>query len=377
VVANPRSGNRADGVRAGSVAGVPILVAPSWFLIAAVITILFAPAIGNELPGVGNWRYGVSFAFAVLLYASVLVHELGHTLTARAFGLPVRRITLHLLGGLSEIEQEPDSASKEFLVAAAGPVVSLGLAGAGYVSLQGLTPSTVAYVLLLEVTGANLLVGLFNLLPGLPLDGGRILRAAVWGITGRPSSGTVVAAWVGRLVAVAVIGAPLFFAWRSGYEPSFVGLVWSALIASFIWSGANAALRASKVRERLPLLTAQSLVRRAHAVRHDVPLAEALRQLAEVSAGALIVADGEGRPMGVVSEAAVVATPAARRPWVPVGDVSRRIEPGTTLPASLEGEALLRAIQEHPATEYLVVDADGRVTGVLTTADVQRVFAGV
>src|SRR5438445_731646 len=132
-------------------------------------------------------REGESEARTMPLGAPTLLSAM----SASAVATPVRPITLHLLRGLSEIEQEPDSASKEFLVAAAGPVVSLGLAGAGYVSLQGLTPSTVAYVLLLEVTGANLLVGLFNLLPGLPLDGGRILRAAVWGITGRPSSGKI------------------------------------------------------------------------------------------------------------------------------------------------------------------------------------------
>src|SRR5215204_2958786 len=296
----------------GKVAGVPVRVSPTWFVIAAVITVWFAPLVRRELPDLGAGTYLVTFAFAVLLYGSVLLHEVSHALTARGFGLPVRGITLHFLGGSTEIER----------------------------------------------AAANLIVGVFNLLPALPLDGGHMLRAAVWRVTGDENTGTVVAARAGQVLAGLVLLTPFVL---SGGRPTIIGLVWAALVATMLWNGASQALAVGRVRSRLPRLDLQRITRRAAPVAPDVPLAEALRQASAAGVRALVVVDSAGRPTALVSEASVTATPEDRRPWVPVGQVSRSLDSGPVLPLNLTGEDLLHRLRSMPASEYLVVDQDGKI----------------
>jgi CBS domain containing-hemolysin-like protein len=129
------------------------------------------------------------------------------------------------------------------------------------------------------------------------------------------------------------------------------------------------------VREKLPALKARLLARRTLAVPHDLPLAEAVRRAQQEQAGSIVVLDSQGRPTGVVNEAALLATPEDRRPWLPVSSVSRTMEQGLVFPADIEGEALVRAMQRTPATEYLLVEADGTIYGVLATEDVDKAFA--
>jgi Zn-dependent protease len=364
-----------SGLLMGRLFGVPIYVAPTWFLIAALITVLFAPSIDREL-GLGAGSYVVALAFAVLLYLSVLVHELSHSVVALQFGLPVRRISLYLLGGVSEIEKEPETPGREFAVAVAGPVLSLTLAAAGYALVRVLDADTVLGFLALELTFANVIVGIFNLLPGLPLDGGRVLQAAVWKATGRRATGQLAAGWVGRGVAVLVVAVPLLASMASRERIGLFTILWGALIAVFIWTGATQAIQGAKVRERLPRLRTRALTRRALPVTADMPLAEALRRAHDAHARALVIVDSEERPTALVNEAAVRATPEQRRPWVPVGGLARALEGGLIIEADLEGENLVRAMQAAPATEYLVVEPTTReVYGVLATADVDAEFA--
>jgi Zn-dependent protease/CBS domain-containing protein len=369
--ADPQPSRRvADGVRVGRAFGVPVYVAPSWFLVAALITYFFAPTVEQRVAGIGPARYLVSLLFALLLYLSVFIHELSHTLTARRLGLPVRRITLQLLGGVSEIEREPDSPGKEYLVAIAGPLISLLLAGVGFALVGQFHEGGITRVLAGELALSNGLVAAFNLLPGLPLDGGRVLRAAVWGLSGRPDAGTVVAAWVGRGVAVVLLAVPLVSGAGTGSPANLVNIIYFALLASFIWGGATAALRRAQVQRRLPELRLRTLARRALPVSADLPLAEALRRAADSGARGLVVVDGAGRPQAVVSEAAVAATPEVRRPWVSVGTLARQLAPGLVLDADLSGAAVLEAMHRAPASEYLVVESSGDVYGVLTSTDV-------
>ncbi|HEU5160436.1 MAG TPA: site-2 protease family protein [Streptosporangiaceae bacterium] len=380
------SGQRRDEGRArpgllmGRPFGIPVYISPTWFLVAIVITFMFeGPASTRVDP---PFSYLVAFTYAVLLYASVLVHELSHSVVARMFGLPVRAITLHILGGVSEIEREPRTPGREFLIAFAGPALSAVLAGAGYLTYLLIPLSSVAELLVEALTFANLVVAIFNLLPGLPLDGGRMIRAAVWKVSGRTRTGTFVAGWVGRAVAVGVlIMGALAATYGTSAETStdadgWLSIVWAALIASFIWMGASAAIRAERLRDRIPMLQARRLARRATQVTANLPLAEAIRRANEEGAGALVIVDHEGRPTGLVNEQAVLATPESRRPWVEVGDLSRSLEPELSLDADLSGEDLIIAMRRAPATEYLLVEPSGQVYGVLSVTDVDRAFAG-
>ncbi|MEU0570096.1 site-2 protease family protein [Nonomuraea sp. NPDC005983] len=359
--------------------GIPVYVSWTWFIVAAFITWTFGPQVLDRLPGLDTVAaYAVAFVFAVLLYVSVLLHELAHSVLAKWFGLPVRRITLYLLGGVSEIEQEPPTPGKEFLVAAAGPVLSLGLGGLGLLAdIFVVNGGGIAEVLVWQLWVANLIVGVFNLLPGLPLDGGRMLRAGVWKLTSNPGSGTVAAAWGGRGLAVLLVALPIAMSLMSGQEVDFGNLVWPLVLASFIWLGATQSLRMARIRARIPQVNARALARRAIPVTAETPLSEALRRAAESRAGAIVVVDHEGRPVAIVHEAAVQATPEHRRPWVDVGSMAKALEPSLVLAADLEGEPLIDAMREAPAGEYLLVERGGEIYGVLATADVNRVFSGV
>ena len=368
-------GDSNNGVLIGRPFGVPVYVTPTWFLVAGLITYLFAPSVESSVPGIGPWKYAVSLGYAVLLYGSVLIHELAHTVVALRGGLPVRRISLYFLGGVSEIGEVSKNPRQEAWIAAAGPLVSVALGLTAYVVEQALEPDTVGRLLAHGLMLSNLLVGGFNLLPGLPLDGGRVLSAAVWSATGRRDSGVVAAAYVGRPVAIFVFFLPALIGLVQGRDPDLVDLVWGALLATFIWSGATQALQAGRLQQRIPGLSARALTRRAIPVAADLPLAEALRRATEAGARNIVVVGGDGAPVALVIEAAALATPEARRPWVPVGDVARRIQPDLVVSADLAGHDLVKAISRFPSSEYLVVEPTGEVFGVLATADVERAVA--
>ncbi len=372
--ARPPSPRPPGTFRIGQIGGIDVLVRSSWLLVALLIAVMIAPAVDQVQPGLGPWKYVAGVAFAVLLYLSVLLHEMSHALMAQRFGLPVRSITLHFLGGVTEISGEPDTPRREFAVSVVGPLTSL-VVGFACLALRLVTPDGLLLLAVDALAGANLVVGVLNLVPGLPLDGGRVLRAAVWKVTGNPHQGTIVAAWGGRIAALLVLLYPALRGLRNGVAASLTDYVFAVIIASFLWSGASAALASAKARRKIPLLKARVLARRTLAVPHDLPLAEAIRRTQEESAGSIVVLDPSGRPSGLVNEAAVVATPDERRPWVPVSSVARSLEQGMTLPADISGEALVLAMQRTPASEYLLVEQDGSIFGVLSTDDVDRAFA--
>jgi CBS-domain-containing membrane protein len=222
---------------------------------------------------------------------------------------------------------------------------------------------------------ANIIVGVFNLLPGLPLDGGRMLRAVIWKITKKPTTSTIIAAWVGRALAVGLLAIPFFSGGLAGGD--IVSTLWVVVIAVFMWTAAGQSIKASRFRERLPSLQARRLVRPAVTVQASTPLAEAIRQADEAGARAVVIVDHDNNPIAIVSEAAVTATPAQRRPWVETGSVARTIDQGLILNADLQGMALLDALRRNPASEYLLVETSGQVAGVLAARDLDQVLAGV
>lgn len=364
--------HRSGTVPLGRVLGVPVELSPSWFLLAAVIVVVYGPTLGPASdPAEG---YLTAAAFALLLLASVLLHEVGHCVAARALGLRVRRISVSFLAGLTEVTDPPPTPGRAWVVSAAGPVVSVlltGLAVLGALLVPGPSPLHALLVLSALSNGG---LAVFNLLPGLPLDGGAMLRALVWRLTGSQATGTLVGAHTGRVLAVlvvpfAVVGLePLL-----GAQLSTFGIVSTAFVALFLWAGATGALRAARVEQRLDGLPAGVLSRPALLVPAAMPLSEALRRAHEARLHALLAADALGRPTALVSEAAVVAVPEHRRPWITVADVSRPLAPGLVLDPSLSGAALLEAVRRTPSAEYLVPGPQPRV---LVAADLARAAGG-
>jgi Zn-dependent protease/CBS domain-containing protein len=367
----PRRRSQGSGgpalVRVGRFLGVPLYFAPSWVLVAALITALYRSIIENLVDDVSTiTAYVASFGFAVALALCVLAHELGHTAVSLALGQPVRRVVIFFLGGVSEIAAEIDRARDEFLIAIAGPAVSGLLAGLGYAALTFTTDHSLTWALLELLTWSNVIVAVFNLLPGLPLDGGRVLRAATWGASKSRSTGTRLAAWGGRAIAV-LLAAVAVLALVRGWG-TFASLL-LLVMALFIWSGATQALRSSAVLDRLAGLRLSDLLRSGVLVHADVSVAEALRRTRERAAGGIVVLDRSDRPQAIVTESRVREVPLEQQPWTTVSEVARALEPGLLLPDTLRSDELIAAVRATPATEYLVTRTDGSLAGILTASD--------
>ena len=365
-----------------TVLGTPVVLAPSWFVLVALLTVLYGPELA-QLGGLGAAAgYLLALAFALALGLTVVLHELGHLVVARVLGLPVRQVSIMLLGGATEVVRPARSPRTDYAIALAGPLVSLLVAAGGAAVALTLAPGTPVELLVRGVGLMNLLLAVFNLLPALPLDGGRLLRAAVWRTTGRATTGSRAAAWGGRvLAAVVVLGTAavgLRLETRDLLDVALTAALTAALgglLAAFLWLGASAVLRGADLEDRLPSLRVRDLVRPWLGVAGDVPLAVAVRRAQAAGARALVVLDGAGRPSGLVSEAAVREVPEQRRAWVTVATLARALGPGSTLPIDLAGEAVVTALRERPASEYLVRDGDA-VAGVLATEDVGAVLSG-
>ena len=370
----PPSAPRPPGTfRIGTLAGADVLVSSTWFIVAGLIAVVVAPRIDEARPDLGVLKYVAGLAFAVILYLSVLLHEASHAYVARHYGFRVTSITLHFLGGMTAIDSEARKPRQEFWIAVVGPVTSIAV-GAAAVGLWFVTPDGLLQVAVEGLAGANLLVGVLNLVPGLPLDGGRVLKAAVWGISGDRHRGAIVAGWTGRVVAGLALLWPSVQQSVLGVKPDIVDYVLGVVIALFLWSGATAAINGARVRRRLPVLNARSLARRTLTVPGELPLSEAVRRAQDAHAGGIVTVTSSGSPVGVVNEAALLATPEDRRPWVATSTVARELGEGLRLPVDISGEDLVRAITRTPASEYLLIEQDGSIYGVLTTADVDRAF---
>jgi Zn-dependent protease len=310
----------------------------------------------------------------VMLLVTVLLHELGHAAAARRYRVGVRGITLDLLGGYTEMGSEAQTPRAEATIALAGPAVSLVLAAVGGALLGVAGRHGIAGALLFQLTATNVLVGVFNALPGLPLDGGRALRAAVWRLTHDQLRAEVVAAWGGRMVALATITAGVLTdRYTTAISP--VGLVFVVLIAASLWRGASQSLQIAELKRRLPLVSAGAMARRLFLVPTGTPLAEALRRRDESPVSTLDtpvvigVENSLGCVIALVSPRAVAAVAPERRPWVEVDAVARPVVPGQRIAAESSGTEVLAAVQANPQSDLLVTVGED-VVGVLRVADV-------
>lgn len=235
--------------RVGRVFGIPIEVNASWLVIFLLLTFVLAQEFGDSnlrWPVIQRWS--LAAAIAVLFFLSVLVHELSHSLLAIRRGIPVQGITLFIFGGVSRLGKEPDRPATEFAVAVVGPLTSLLLAAVfgGTWYLMGNGQSAIEVVLFL-LAWSNLTLGIFNILPGYPLDGGRVLRALVWGLTGNHQKATMVATRSGQTIGVLTVLMGLAL----GILVNVFNGVWIAIIGAFLFSVATASYREERSRGEL------------------------------------------------------------------------------------------------------------------------------
>lgn len=354
----------------GAVAGAPVVLTPSWLLAAVVLTAAFAPSI-RDATGLGAGAYLVALAFVVLLFASVFCHELAHGLVGRARGQHPTAFVLTLWGGHTSFRGAAATPATAALVAVAGPATNLALAGA-FLGVSRLTPDgSLGQWLLWSGALSNGFVGLFNLLPGLPLDGGQLLESAVWAATKDRTRGTVAAGWSGRVVALLVVAWAVLPALVRGTAPDLFTVVWTVLIGSFLWSGASGVLRGAKQRRAVRGLTVRAVGRPAVAAGHAESVAAAGARAAAAGASEVVVLSPDGRPAAYVDPAAAASVPHEQAGLTPVTAVAVPLPVGAVVDGRLEGEALLAALSEASRlSPVLVALVDGRVVALVRTPDV-------
>lgn len=367
---------RLGGIDVARIFGIRLRLDWSWFAVLLLLTWTFATfdfplREPGFLPAV---YWGLGFAAALLLFVSVLVHELAHAVTARGRGIPVERITLFIFGGVAEMRMEAKRPIDEFVLTIVGPLTSLAMAGLFWGLGRGATAGGAEAAALLATTLArlNLILAIFNMVPAFPLDGGRVLRSVLWQITGNLTRATRWAAGVGRLFGWLLIG---WGAWMFLFMGARLAGAWAAFLGWFLAGAATAAVRRHRVQDIHESLTAYPVSAAVAAGQGAVP---AGATVAELIRGSLLARPGDarlvvrdGRPIGAVTLAAAASVPEAERAEVPVFEIMTPLE---ELPRFDAGHSLAEAasaLSRDRGRPALVAAPDGTL-GVLTMSDVDR-----
>ncbi len=351
---------------------IPIGIHPSWFLIFGLVTWSLAtgyfPAEYPQLSAPVYWTLGV--ITSLLFFGSVLVHELAHALVALRNGVPVRQITLFIFGGAAYISEEPSRPGVEFRIAVAGPLASFALAAA--FELLFLLDHAVPLLAAPSVWLAriNLILALFNLIPGFPLDGGRMLRAAIWYWTGSFQRATVIASGIGQIVALG------FSAW--GIFTLLTGSLFNGLWLIFIGWFLQNAIAANYAQTNTRYLLQD--VRVAQAMNTAYPRIAPLTPLQTLidtqilTSGQRVFVVGSGdEPEALLTIAEIRDVPPAQRPFTTAGQIALPLSRLETIPPEMKlMDALSRLGQTGQV--YIPVVAHGRLVGLLSREDVTRLL---
>ena len=367
------------------VGGTDIAIDPTWLLIFAFVTwttsTLIIPArlgLRSAEPDALIWLAGI--ITSLLFFGSILVHEAAHAYVAVRTGIPVGRIRLFVFGGVAEIASEPTRPRQEFAITIVGPIASAVLGGLLLMIASALPDPSLGRVTFGWLGQINVILAVFNMLPGFPLDGGRVLRSAVWGATGNLRLATRVASLGGCALGILLIlygaiplGLSLFSLTRFTALPVVIQPLWSIFIGWFLWSAARAAFREVDRRARLRGRTVREIMRRDYLpVPEDGTVAEFIeRDLYRDRFGLRPVVDAHGRIVGILDVDAVLAVSEHARATTRLRDAARPLHPLETLdPAG----GLVEAMDRVAATgrrRLFVVD-DGRLVGWIDIRDLVR-----
>ncbi len=351
--------------RVGNLFGIPFNVHPSWFFILGMVTLTYGGQLAVKFPGLAGplpWILGL--AAGLLLFASVLAHELGHSLVAIKQGIEVKSINLFLFGGLAHLEKESKTPAEAFWVAIAGPLVSILLFGIFTAIGIGTNISGPLAAIVGLLASINLALALFNLIPGLPLDGGNILKAAVWKITGNPYKGVVFASRVGQIFGwVAII---------SGLIPLFLygsyGSFWNILIGWFLLQNAGMSAQAARVQDTLAGLTAEdAVVPNSPIVSADISLRKFANDfvIGQDTWNKFLVTNQDGQLLGTISIQDLKTVSLELWPQISVRELTKPIEDGKTVKSNQSLLEVINLLEEEKIAQLPVVRENGVVVGML------------
>ena len=347
----------------GHISGIRIQIHVSWVFILLLLLATLSTGFHYQFP---EWTLpmvvGTAVVTALLFFASILAHELGHSVVAIRRGVPVESITLFIFGGLAQMGGDTERADDEFWIAIAGPAVSVGLA----LIFGGLAQVTAGWyepvpVVLGWLAFINLVVAIFNLIPGFPLDGGRVFRALVWKVTGDPRKAVEAAVWGGRMVAYLLFG---FGFWNLVVIGNLIGGVWIMLIAWFLLTMAEGQGRMYEMRERLVDVRARDLADpEPPFVSPDASIQEWIDQgVLPGGRRSFLVGEPE-RVQGLVTLSDSRKVPRERWATTRIADIMTPADSLSHVGPDTRAEEILRLMSEHNLNQIPVLEESGRAIG--------------
>jgi Zn-dependent protease len=356
-------------IRIGNLFGIPFFINPSWFFVLALVTWSYGSGLTQfpELTGVMPWLLGL--VTALLLFSSVIAHELGHSFVAIAQGIPVKSITLFIFGGLATLEKESETPLQAFLVAIAGPVVSLLLFGLFTVVASTAPLTTPLQAIISLVAYINLVLAAFNMIPGLPLDGGNVLKAIVWKVTGNPNKGVIIAGRVGQVFGWMAIALGIL----SIIGVSQVGSIWTLLIGTFLLQNAGFAAQSATVQDKLSQYTA------ADAVIADSPIVSSNLSVREFVNDYVIgkerwkkflVADENQQLLGSINTEDLKQIHTSDWNDVYLAKLVKPVPEADTISADTSLLEVAKLLETTQPRELIVISAAGQVLGLLEKASI-------
>ncbi len=360
-------------IRVGNLFGIPFFVNVSWFIVLGLMTINYGGSLGAQFPQLGViGAFSLGLVASLLLFASVLAHELGHSFVAIRQGIDVKSITLFLFGGLASLDKEAKTPSGAFSIAIAGPAVSLvlfaafsALAASNIVNgSMGAVVNLLAYI--------NLALAAFNLIPGLPLDGGNVLKAAVWKLTGNPHKGVLFASRVGQGIGWLGISIGLLPVFLNGSFPN----IWTILIGWFLLQNAGALAFDAKLRDKLSQWTA------ADAITPDSPIVSEALSLRELANEYLIgheainrvfVTNSQGQWVGQLMVNQMREIPTSQWPLVTVKELVEPINELMTVDAEQSLLDVITLLEKEQISAIPVV-REGMILGLIEKASIRQLL---
>ncbi|MGO2067656.1 site-2 protease family protein [Glutamicibacter arilaitensis] len=366
---------KSPGIKLGRIGGVPVYLSSSWFIITAVITFSVGMQLarGGVIPPLNAYLMGLSCAVAIAV--AVLIHEVAHAMTARAFKWPDAHIVLTLMGGHTQFGSFKAKPGASLWVALSGPLSNFVLAGLGWLVMENIQLGVYPNLLLDFFVYANLLLGAFNALPGLPLDGGRLVESIVWKATGSQFKGTIASCWVGRVIAVGIVFYFVLLPFLRGQQPQIITVVVGIMVAMFMWQATTQLIGHSKMMLNLPTVIAQDLMSPASAMVSHAMVSDVLSRKA-ARGGEIILVDPKGMPVGVIDAQALAKVDPRQGGNVPALAVSRALGQGAIVAEESDGRALIDYLASVESAEYAVISASGHVVGLLHQREIIKAVTG-
>src|SRR3984893_252507 len=366
-MAPPAAGS---GIPIGRIFGIPIYLHPSWFIIFLLITLSLRTQFTSQHPGwtsVQHWTLGI--VTSVLFFASVVFHELSHSVAAMHYRIPVRSITLFVFGGLARISRDASNAGQEVNIAIAGPISSLFLAGCFWLVAHFFHGNDMVSAASGWLWQINALLALFNLLPGFPLDGGRILRGIAWGITGNFARATQIASSAGKLLAYLMIFVGI---WQA-LNGNWVGGLWTAFIGWFLLSAAQESFAQVAIRSTLTGVRAEDIMTRdIPTVTRDMSLEEYVHEVLRTGRRFHVVT-GAGKPVGLITLHAARTAPKDEWPNTSLQAVMLPIDRIHSASPEEPALAILERMQREDINQMPVI-SEGRIVGMIARDTILRVL---